>query len=373
MSNDKILFIDDDINILNGFKRNFYGQYLVEIAEGPLPGLEAIKRENFSVVISDKNMPDIDGIALLSQIKQISPNTTRILLTGQADLDSALRAVNEGAIFRFLTKPAPKEVLTLAIDAGIRQNQLLLAEKELLENTLRKTIKVLIDILSQVSPTAFNHASRVYRLVKVMAEQLDMPNRWELEIACLLSQIGCVTVPEQAIKDHYENKKISPDESKLIETQHEFGFKLIHQIPRLEKVAEIIRNQTTPYSQLSEIDNQISAVHLIKLASDYDALMMSNLQDQIYVLNQLEKREENGHYHHKAMKVLKNILNIHTAKKTILIDDLKKLKPGMITAQDVLSMSGRLLLSNRQEISEIILMRLKNVTEYVDPFKVYEE
>ena len=119
----------------------------------------------FAVIVADRSMPGMDGIQLLAKVKACSPNTVRMMLTGNADMQTAIDAVNEGHIFRFLTKPCPPESLTASLQAAIEQYRLITAERELLEKTLRGSVKVLCEVLSVVKPTAFGRASRITRYV----------------------------------------------------------------------------------------------------------------------------------------------------------------------------------------------------------------
>ena len=109
--------------------------------------LEALARDKgIAVVISDMRMPGMDGAAFLSQARQLVPNAMRILLTGQVDLDSAIAAVNEGQLFRFLTKPCPPSALLMAVDAAAVQHRLVMSERVLLEQTLHGSITALTDV-----------------------------------------------------------------------------------------------------------------------------------------------------------------------------------------------------------------------------------
>ena len=117
----------------------------------------------YAVVISDMRMPGMDGAQLLSRVHKISPNTVHVMLTGNADLDTAIVAVNDGAIFRFLTKPCEVDLLKRAITTYLVQYRLIVAEKELLENTLMGSIKMLTDILCIANPPAFSRALRIRR------------------------------------------------------------------------------------------------------------------------------------------------------------------------------------------------------------------
>ncbi len=109
---EKILLVDDDSNVLDGYRRSLRGEFLLETALGGEEALNlATVNGPYAVVISDMRMPRMDGIQLLSRIKALSPDTIRVMLTGNADTETAVNAINEGSIFRFLNKPCSKEVM----------------------------------------------------------------------------------------------------------------------------------------------------------------------------------------------------------------------------------------------------------------------
>ena len=112
----KILLVDDEPNILAAFKRQLRQNFQIEIAEGGQRGLDAINSLGpFAVVVSDMNMPGMNGIEFLSKVKERSPDSIRMMLTGRADLQVAMEAVNEGNIFRFLTKPILSNTFSKAL------------------------------------------------------------------------------------------------------------------------------------------------------------------------------------------------------------------------------------------------------------------
>ena len=94
---ERILFVDDDPNLLASCERNFRRKYQLDTAEGGEAGLARLaERGPYAVVVADRQMPRMDGIQFLSAVRQRAPDTVRIMLTGNADLDSAIRVVNEG-------------------------------------------------------------------------------------------------------------------------------------------------------------------------------------------------------------------------------------------------------------------------------------
>jgi|YNPMSStandDraft_1061717.scaffolds.fasta_scaffold00051_14 sigma-B regulation protein RsbU (phosphoserine phosphatase) len=130
--NKKILFVDDEINVLHGYRRNLRSLFDVHIAQSGEEALKIIsEQDDFAVIISDYRMPEMDGIELLHKVRDISPDTIRIILTGYADMQIAIEAINEGNIFRFLTKPISNDKLINTINDALEQYRLITTEKEL--------------------------------------------------------------------------------------------------------------------------------------------------------------------------------------------------------------------------------------------------
>ena len=119
---ERILFVDDDAVMLDALRRQFRRHFLVDIAVGGRAGLEVLQHEGPSAaVVSDQQMPGMNGTQFLSEVRRLAPATMRILLTGQSDLQSAIQAVDQGEIFRFRTKPCPRTALQSTLEAAIEQ------------------------------------------------------------------------------------------------------------------------------------------------------------------------------------------------------------------------------------------------------------
>ena len=130
----KILFVDDDVSILQGYRRMLHSEFLVRTAIGGEQGLRTISTTGpFAVVISDMRMPGMSGAEFLAKVRQNSPDTVRMLLTGYSELDAAIEAVNKGSIFRYLSKPCEMPVLVSAIESGLAVYRSAMASKELIK------------------------------------------------------------------------------------------------------------------------------------------------------------------------------------------------------------------------------------------------
>ncbi len=146
---EKVLLVDDDQSILDGYCRVLRGSFDLVTCNGASEGLEAIAKHGpFAVVVSDYRMPEMDGVQFLSWVRQVAPNTVRIMLTGHADLQMAVDAINAGNIYHFLTKPCSSELLAKTLEHGIEHFRLITSERKLQNRNLRKAVRLLIDVLS---------------------------------------------------------------------------------------------------------------------------------------------------------------------------------------------------------------------------------
>jgi sigma-B regulation protein RsbU (phosphoserine phosphatase) len=119
---DKILLVDDDFMVLAGLKRQLINQFNIETALSGKQALKMIETNGpYAVIVSDYLMPEMNGVELLSQIKQIYPATVRMMLTGSGDMTTAIKAVNEGNIFQFHLKPCSADLLRGSLTSGLEK------------------------------------------------------------------------------------------------------------------------------------------------------------------------------------------------------------------------------------------------------------
>lgn len=241
---ERVLFVDDEPNVLDGIRRQLRNRLDVETAIGAAAGLEIIQAKGpFAVVVSDMRMPDMNGARFLAKVNEISPQTIRMVLSGQADLDSTVAAVNEGHIFRFLMKPCDTDKLVEVVNSGIEQYRLVNAEKHLLENTLNATVKALVEVLGLINPDAQRRATQIEKYAQTASAALKLPGRWKYDLAAMLSQLGCITLPAETLSKVYGGQPLNEEENKLYESHPEVAGKLLSQIPRLEDVAGMVAGQ----------------------------------------------------------------------------------------------------------------------------------
>ncbi|TVR81988.1 MAG: EAL domain-containing protein [Rhodospirillales bacterium] len=152
MTRTRVLVVDDEPHVLAGFHRGLRHHFdIVTAASGP-EGLDLLERQGpFAVVVSDMQMPGMDGVAFLNQVRTRAPEIMRIMLTGQGDLQTAMAAVNHGQVFRFLTKPCAQPNLVAAIsDAAAEYCRHALVRRELVRlEAERRHISLVIDTLAE--------------------------------------------------------------------------------------------------------------------------------------------------------------------------------------------------------------------------------
>ncbi len=361
---DKILFVDDEPQVLDGLKRMLHKEFEVDTAVGAEQALNSIRVCGpYSVVVSDMRMPGMNGAQFLAQVRQTAPDTVRMLLTGYTDLNAAVAAVNEGNIFRFLTKPCAKEVLATAVTTGLVQHRLITAEKELLERTLMGSIKVLTDVLGAASPEAFGRSMRIARCVRHLVSKFDLPSPWRFEAAAMLSQLGCVTLVPEVLQAAYLGENLSPENQARFAAHPQVAKDLLVNIPRMEPIAWMISQQLikeTP-ANVPEIPGAgaeaiVFGAKMLKLAVAFDDLRMKGLSEEDVILKLRARRAEFGAELVEALASIKP----ESAKMELRKVPASKLTTGMILQQEIRTLAGMLVVTKGQEITHALLIKLDN-------------
>jgi response regulator RpfG family c-di-GMP phosphodiesterase len=366
----RILCVDDDPNVLKAFERQFRKRFDLHTAQGPEMGLQALSNDGpFAVVVSDLRMPVMDGVEFLSRARQNWPDTIRIVLSGQSDLNMAIAAVNEGNVFQFLSKPCPAEMLARALEAALDQHRLITAERELLEDTLRASIGVMSEILSLANPVAFSRAQRIRRYVIHIARHLNLTGQWQYELAAMLSQIGCAAVSPDVLEKYYDAQPLDAREASILLSQGRVGQKLLAHIPRLEEVAEIVGNQSVVGNLPEGTGNTVSiGSGLLKVAIDFDQLLMSGANTDA-ALSQMRER---GSYDPSFLAALEQVQVQQEAREVRRLG-VAALRAGMTTNSEVRSRTGLLLMGVGQELTSAAITRLQTfalTTGVVEPISV---
>ncbi|OGP14014.1 MAG: hypothetical protein A2052_06235 [Deltaproteobacteria bacterium GWA2_54_12] len=231
MTGANILFVDDEKNILGSLSRVFRKEgYGILLAESGECGLDLLRHNSVAVVVSDQRMPGMGGVEFLKKVREASPDTVRMMLTGQADSSEIAGAINEGGAYRYITKPWDDEELKQIIKAAVERYNLLAENRRLQEATMKqnaelfelnqtlearveeKTRKIrdnffsfvglcgdMIELHDQLSG---GHCKRVAVLSRGLGQRLGLKG-FELEslwAAALLHEIGLIGVPREVLE-----------------------------------------------------------------------------------------------------------------------------------------------------------------------------
>jgi response regulator RpfG family c-di-GMP phosphodiesterase len=363
---ERVLLVDDEQRILDGYRRNLHRRFQISTAPGAHEGITALTEDGpFAVVVSDLQMPGMDGIEFLGKVRELSPDTTRIMLTGQADLEASIAAVNQGRVFRFLTKPCSPEHLAAALDAGIEQYRLRTAERELLEQTLRGTVDLLVEVLGAANSAGQDQSERLKAHVATMSAGTVLDGDWELDLAASLSQLGTITLSDETRRRVVDGTELSPEEQDIVDHHPEAAYNMLSKIPRLENVARMIRLQAHPAEDFPpdvSADPVTQGALMIGLAVGYDRLLIT------------------GKTHREAVDALRRARpdEFSTALLDALSDAggpavswrradlaLTEVHSGMVIDDDLHAVTGMLLVRKGQRLTPALLERLRSYADRI--------
>jgi response regulator RpfG family c-di-GMP phosphodiesterase len=365
----RIVCVDDEPRVLKGLRRRLGRDYDISIAEGGAEALTLMREaETFQVVVSDMRMPGMSGAEFLAKVREEFPDTVRILLTGQSDLEDAIAAVNEGNIFRFLSKPCPTEVLMPALADAVDHYRLIQAERELLEGTVRGSVTLLTEILGIKDPAASSRGARLKQHVRRLAAALEVESAWDVEVAAMLSQIGYAIVPGDIVDRARDGETLTDRERELFDSHAALARELLAHIPRLETVADMIG--ALGGDSTTQLEPRVAlGVRVLTAAMDYDEYLQTGMAEGSAVI---AMRQSGGSHGDDILKALDQVAMAAGGyvEKSLGVADLVS---GLILAADLYATDGRLLLTEGSELSLTARARIIQYARHVgvrEPIKV---
>lgn len=406
-----ILCVDDEPNILSSLRRQFRKEnYRVLCAGSGADGVALLERETVDIVISDMRMPKMDGTEFLECVRRRWPATLRLLLTGQADVESTIGAINRGEIYRYITKPWNEDALLLVVRDALerltlgrekdrlealarQQNEALRELNATLEQRVRartgelsaarnalqdsnerlKTnfltlIRILSGMVDRRGGAIPGHGRRVADLARRVALRMGLPAReaQDVFVAGLLHEIGktglpdaLLDLPESLLKGDY-----------LARYRHypQLGEQLLMPLEELREPARIIRSHRERFDGTGFPDGARGfdialGARILAVARDFEAL-----QKGMLVQNQVDARratelvaESRGKRYDPA--VVEAFYDIRTGRSIAediaeIALDVGQLRPGMALSRDLLAADGALLLSADHVLDERMLRQL---------------
>lgn len=357
----RVLLVDDEPFVLEGLVLVLGRAFECRTATSPADAITALSNEDpFAVLVSDMRMPGMTGSQLLAKARELCGHTSRILLTGQADLASAMAAVNEGHVLRFLCKPAQPDHLRAAVAAGVEQNRLFVAERELLEQTLSGVVHALVDVLGIVHPDAFGHAGRLRWLVKRLGAAANIPDLWALQVAAELSMLWVIALPAETIHRVMSGAAVSESEQAAIARAQRLVDTLLARIPRLEPVRALVRQVASPHPGRSK---QEALLRIAIEIAHYEVRGFA-LEEVVSILTSRTPKLDAG--------LLASLAALCERRASHAVFELRasELVPDLVLAMDLLNDSGTLLARKGYEITESFAERLRNMPKARLPHKI---
>lgn len=414
MADTNILFVDDEKNILGALARVFRNEgYGVLLAEGGERGLELLSSNSVAVVVSDQRMPGMGGVEFLKKAREASPDTVRMMLTGQADMSEIAGAINEGGVYRYITKPWDDDEIRRVVRAAVERYGLLAENRRLHETTMRqnaelyelnRTLEARVDDRTRKLRESFfafvalcadivelhDHLSggrckRVAVLSRDLGLSLGLKG-WELEAvwaAALLHEVGLIGVPREVLGK--ADGELLESERALMRNNPVLSQEIIGRIDTLRQVGLIVRSHMenfdgTGYPDGLKGDEINYGSRILAVCREYDRKMHSGKPcTKIEALAMIERGMGKRFDPEVATVFLKLVSGKkedggrERAGRALLEDgpesvkvDVGEMRPGMVLVNALTSGSGRLLVAQGTVLTDALIEKVMNFHS-IDP------
>lgn len=352
----RILFVDDDQMLLSSMERCLGLEFDLVTA---ISGLEALKKieeqPTFPVVVCDMRMPVMDGLQFIERARELSKRSVFLMLTGNQDVQTAVRAVNEGQVYRFLNKPCDPEEIAFAIRLGLQQYELEDRERDLLNKTFVGAVGIFGDVMETLQPELLGRTADTEQFVELLREQISAPPRWEFKIASKLALLG-VALQRGSCTAKPTSQEGLAHLSRVCET----SAKMVEKIPRMDLVAQIIRLVPVTDADLDTVEprgegdvarlgaallrvgNLVEGMVHFGVDSDTATADIQSLLPGIYP---------------PLLKAAKAVYPENSAPSGVSVE-VEDLKPGMVLQEDLYGAGGATLLRAGRHLSETHIAKL---------------
>lgn len=367
--NKRVLFVDDNQNLLSAVRRTLRGRADLVVAESAAGALGILESDRkIAMVITDQKMPGMKGIEFLATVAQRWPLVMRVMQTGNADQDTAISAISEGRVFRFLRKPYEPEVLLQVIEDGLAEHSNRTVEHALLETTLAASVRLLTEMLALMRPELYAQSARVHELTKALAGRLKLTQPWELSLAAMLYPLGLATLPKYVLAKRAHGSWLNEPETRALAETGIVAGELVGAIPKLERVATYLRycrkghdGSGLPEGE-EELDIQPQAAYLLPLL--IDIVELADLRDISLAGAAQALYDHPGKYHAGFLAAAKDWLDRNEPEQTSGKPAVIELSPGAIRVGDVLvndlhDENDDLLLPGGSRLNELSLKRVQ--------------
>jgi FixJ family two-component response regulator len=354
----KILFIDDDIRILSGYKRILDKDFDVKMAHDPIIGLKILKSEDdIAVIVSDFMMPKVDGNLLFEVAKDISPHSIRIMLSGNADLSTAVDAINKSAVYKLLIKPFPTTELRGILFDALKLYKKNIESKDIEDNVFLIASDIINDLVSMLSPRDGFFINSIVDTTQIIVDRLNYLQPKKIIIASYLSQLGFINMPNEIKSKVYNKKQLTKDEVQALEHHPEFAKKIVLKKAFLMDIANGISFQNKNFVQATSIKDKLTSDIAMVLRVSIDFTLNLNYYDS-HKRAIKELKRNFMLYDPKILKVLEEYVDLMSDNYDIEEISPIDVKDGMIVARDFFNVSNELLITKGSVISSSLKLKL---------------
>ncbi len=424
MSRHSLLFVDDEANILESLQRVFRRQeYDIRMAVGGEQAWALVQQRPADLIISDQRMPGVTGVEFLTRVKSRYPDTVRMILTGNADLQTAVAAINDGQVHRFLTKPWNNEELKLTVRQALEQQDLVLENRRLnelvvaqneelkqlnaglerkvdertveirskndelsqlyaeLDQSFDDSIRVFAALAELRDKYVGSHSKRVADASKALAKVIGLPPQAirDVERSALLHDIGKIGLPGHLL---YGTGIMNTDADRAILQRHPvLGQAALQIVPQLQGVGVIIRHHHERFDGKGYPDGLGGrdiplAARIIAVADRYDYLIYRRDRNAPASEDQALSTIHQGASTAFDPAIVKIFVSLpgpwRFQPPEAATDDgqisIEELREGMVLAKDLYTAGGLLLAPKDTVIKQAYIDRIANYHR-VDPIK----
>jgi CheY-like chemotaxis protein len=270
-----ILLVDDDPSILEGYRRVLGGHFQLYLARGPFQGLEKLEAgPEYAVVVADMRMPGMTGVEFLNRVRERSPESRRIMLSGDAEQSTVVDAVNLGQVSAFLSKPCPSQRLLEAVQAAAADWERQLQARDAQRRSLQGAILALQDLLHAADAGLWLRGRRLRGLLERMLKARGLDLTWQMEAAALLAPMGMLYLSTELRAKMEAGWALEDEEELSLEACLDRGAAVLERLPGFEAVAQAVALQRVPFYRGSDKGSAGAALPLasrsLHLALDLD-------------------------------------------------------------------------------------------------------
>jgi len=400
-----LLCVDDEPNILSALRRSLRTEnWRVLTANGGAEALETLAHENVDLVISDMRMPGMDGAQLLEQVSQRWPASIRILLTGHADMNATVAAINRGRIFRYLNKPWDDEELRATVRQGLdllalerekqrlevltqQQNAQLQEANALLERRVEArtadlslandklkrsyltSIKVFSGLLELREARLAGHGRRVADLARKLALAMGCADdeAQQIFVAGLLHDIGLIGVPDTLLAK--TAARYTPQEIALFHRHAAIGEQALMPLEEMQPVAAVIRAHHERFDGQGFPDKRAGSdiplgARILAIVDAFDDLQNGHLVETPLTTQEARtvlRHSRGTQFDPEVLDVFLHITEPERPKPPTAAIQMStdQLEPDMVLAKDLVSTTGVLMLTAGQSVNALLIRRIR--------------